>query len=328
MPVPLTPEPLLTLECVSVTFPGTLGPVAAVRDISFELKKGETLGLVGESGCGKSLTALAIMGLLPAEAGLAGTIRLKGQNLAGLPDVDYRKIRGARIAMVFQEPITALNPVMAIGGQIAEVLALHKGLGRSAAMTRAVELLDAVHIPDPHRRAGDYPHHLSGGMRQRVMIAIALAGEPDVLIADEPTTALDVTIQAQIIDLIRELQQKTGMALLFISHNLALVGQLADRVAVMYGGRIVESGPSQALFGNPLHPYTKGLLETLPDLTRRVARLPVIPGMVPELGADIPGCRFHPRCRLADETCSRHDPAAIDLGQGRMAACLKVKAHG
>jgi oligopeptide/dipeptide ABC transporter ATP-binding protein len=328
MPVSLTPEPLLALDRVSVTFRGASGPVAAVRDISFDLKKGETLGLVGESGCGKSLTALAIMGLLPSEAGLAGTINLNGQDLIGLPDVDYRKIRGARIAMVFQEPMTALNPVMTIGGQIAEVMALHQGLGRHAALNRAVELLDAVHIPDPHRRAGDYPHQLSGGMRQRVMIAIALAGSPDVLIADEPTTALDVTIQAQIIDLIRELQQKTGMALLFISHNLALVGQLANRVAVMYGGRIVESGPSGALFGNPLHPYTQGLLETLPDLTRRVTRLPVIPGMVPELGADISGCRFHPRCRLADEACHRHDPAAADLGQGRMAACLKVNSHG
>ena len=333
MRTPILPEPLLALDRVSVTFPAVLGPgvpgrVSAVREISFELRKGETLGLVGESGCGKSLTALAIMGLLPKEAGLSGAIALNGQNLVGLPDTDYRKIRGARIAMVFQEPMTALNPVMTIGAQIAEVLALHKGLGRHAALAAAIELLDAVHMPEAHRRAGDYPHQLSGGMRQRVMIAIALAGSPDVLIADEPTTALDVTIQAQIIDLIRELQQKTGMALLFISHNLALVGQLADRVAVMYGGRIVESGPAQALFGQPLHPYTQGLLETLPDLSRRVARLPVIPGMVPELGAFIPGCRFHPRCRLADDLCRVQDPATADLGQGRMAACLKVSAHG
>ncbi len=327
MRAPIMPETLLALDRVSVTFARVLGPVAAVREVSFNLKKGETLGLVGESGCGKSLTALAIMGLLPPEARLSGAISLDGQNLVQLADADYRKIRGARIAMVFQEPMTALNPVMTIGAQIAEVLTLHKGLGRKAALSTAIELLDAVHMPDPHRRAGDYPHQLSGGMRQRVMIAIALAGSPDVLIADEPTTALDVTIQAQIIDLIRELQQKTGMALLFISHNLALVGQLADRVGVMYGGRIVESGPARAIFGQPLHPYTQGLLETLPDLTRRVSRLPVIPGMVPELGAAISGCRFHPRCRLADEACSVQDPRAVDVGHGRMAACLKVSAH-
>jgi oligopeptide/dipeptide ABC transporter ATP-binding protein len=315
---------LLAVDGLNVGFSGAGGIVPIVRSISYHIIPGRTLGVVGESGCGKSMTALALMGLIPSGGGIQGSIRLKGQELVGLSDEEYRNVRGARIAMIFQEPMTALNPVMTIGEQIAEVLRLHKGMDRNAAAERAVGFLDSVHIPSASRRALDYPHQLSGGMRQRAMIAMALAGEPELLIADEPTTALDVTIQAQIVDLMLELQERTGMAIQFISHNLGLISELADRVVVMYAGVVVESAPADELFANPRHPYTIGLMATLPDLERRVERLPTIPGMVPDPRKPMAGCRFHPRCALADDQCRRAEPALGPIGAAHEVACFKV----
>ena len=297
-----------------------------VAGISYSLAPGRTLGVVGESGCGKSMTALALMGLVPAPGLVAGSIRFQGAEIVGQDTEKWRDMRGKRAAMVFQEPMTALNPVMPVGRQIAEVLVLHNGESWREAGEQAVALLDAVGIPSPRERASAYPHQFSGGQRQRAMIAMALACRPALLIADEPTTALDVTIQAQILDLMRRLQDEIGMAIQFISHNLAVISEIADEIVVMYAGRIVERAPAAALFDQPLHPYTLGLISTLPDPGRRAGRLPVIPGGVPNLATSFQGCRFADRCGRGDAGCRAAEPALEELAPGHFVACFKAGA--
>ncbi len=294
---------VLAVNGLTVDFPAVEGPRQVVAGIDFAIQAGRTLGVVGESGCGKTLSALAVMGLVPAPGRVGGSVRLEGNELLGQPPSVWRTVRGARVAMVFQEPMTALNPVMPVGRQIAEVMVLHQALSWREAGDRAVEALEAVGIPSPRQRATAYPHQLSGGMRQRVMIAMALACRPALLIADEPTTALDVTIQAQILDLMQALQDEIGMAMQFISHNLAVISEIAHEIVVMYAGRIVERAPADELFETPLHPYTLGLIATLPDPSRRTAVLPVIPGGVPDLDRAVTGCRFADRCGRADDGC-------------------------
>jgi oligopeptide/dipeptide ABC transporter ATP-binding protein len=315
---------LLEVRDLSVAFPGAEGPRRAVAGISYDLDAGHTLGVVGESGCGKTMTALALIGLVPAPGMVSGSIRFAGREIVGQPPAAWRALRGDRVAIVFQEPMTALNPVIPVGHQIAEALVLHRDLGWKAAAERAVALLDAVGIPSPRLRAAAYPHQLSGGMRQRAMIAIALTCEPQLLIADEPTTALDVTIQAQILDLLLELRERSGMAMQFISHNLAVVSAVADDILVMYAGHIVEQAPAAALFATPRHPYTQGLIATLPDPDRRAARLPVIPGGSGERAVAAPGCRFAPRCARADADCRNAEPALEAVVPGHRVACFKA----
>jgi len=280
---------------------------AAVEDVSFAVMPRQTLALVGESGCGKSMTALSIMQLVPAPAGriAGGRVVLDGVDLLGLPERALDRLRGDRMAMIFQEPMTSLNPVLTIGRQVAEPLRIHRGLGAAAARRRALALLEEVRIPSARRRLDDYPHELSGGMRQRVMIALALACEPALLLADEPTTALDVTIQAQILALLADLKARHGMAMLFITHNLGVVAQIADAVAIMYAGQIVETGPVEAIFAAPLHPYTRALFATIPRLDVAGQQLAAIPGRVPPLGQMPPGCRYRPRCALAQAGCEQ-----------------------
>ena len=285
---------------------------------------GRTLGVVGESGCGKSMTALALMGLVPAPGVVTGSIRFQGEEIVDQDAEEWQKLRGKHAAMVFQEPMTALNPVMPIGRQIAEVLVLHEEKSWREAGEQAVALLDAVGIPSPRERASAYPHQFSGGQRQRAMIAMALACRPALLIADEPTTALDVTIQAQILDLMRRLQDEIGMAIQFISHNLAVISEIADEIVVMYAGRIVERAPAAALFDQPLHPYTLGLISTLPNPGRRAERLPVIPGGVPDLATSFQGCRFADRCARGDAGCRAAEPALEELAPGHFVACFKA----
>jgi oligopeptide/dipeptide ABC transporter ATP-binding protein len=317
---------LLQVRGLSVTFPSGSGPRMVVGGIDYDIAPGRTLGVVGESGCGKSMTALAMMGLVPPPGRVAGSIRFGGQELVGQDRAHWQALRGNRIAMVFQEPMTALNPVMQVGRQVAEAIVLHQKLGWQPALDQAVDLLAAVGIPSPRARAKNYPHQLSGGQRQRAMIAMALACRPALLIADEPTTALDVTIQAQILDLILKLQDETGMALQFISHNLAVVSEIANEIIVMYAGRIVERAPAAEIFATPLHPYTEGLIATLPNPELRVDRLPVIPGGVPTLDADFVGCRFADRCRRGDASCRQAEPPLELKAQGHLAACFKVAA--
>ena len=296
---------VLAVKGMTVDFPAAEGERSGTRQvvagIDFDIHAGRTLGVVGESGCGKTLSALAVMGLVPRPGRVGGSVMLEGQEMLIQPQSVWRSVRGARVAMVFQEPMTALNPVMPVGRQIAEVMVLHQDLSWREAGARAVGALEAVGIASPKQRAGSYPHQLSGGMRQRVMIAMALACRPALLIADEPTTALDVTIQAQILDLMQALQDEIGMAMQFISHNLAVISEVAHEIVVMYAGRVVERAPAVALFENPLHPYTLGLIATLPDPSRRTAVLPVIPGGVSDLGGVAVGCRFADRCERADE---------------------------
>src|SRR5439155_25576379 len=282
----------------------------AVDGVSFHVIPGETLAIVGESGCGKSVTALSVLRLIPSPPGriVSGAIRFAGRDLLGLSEAQMREVRGNEISMIFQEPMTSLNPVLTIGHQIAETLTLHQGLDRRAALARAVEMLRLVHIPEAERRVGEYPHQLSGGMRQRVMIAMALACNPKLLIADEPTTALDVTIQAQILDLMRELKRKIGAAIVLITHDLGVVAEMAQRVVVMYAGRKVEEAAVRDLFRQPLHPYTLGLLTSVPKLGSTLTqsepeRLTEIPGSVPSLRDEIKGCPFAPRCTFASELC-------------------------
>ncbi len=294
-----------------------------VAGVDYEIRSGRTLGIVGESGCGKSVTSLALMGLVPAPGRVEGSVTFRGRELLGQSDAAWRKLRGDGIAMVFQEPMTALNPVMQVGRQIAEVLVIHRGESWRSAQSASVDLLDAVGINSPRDRARAYPHQLSGGMRQRAMIAMALACEPALLIADEPTTALDVTIQAQILDLMLDLQDRTGMAMQFISHNLAVVSEIAHEICVMYAGRVVERAPADALFDAPLHPYTQGLIATVPNPDHRVARLPVIPGGVPDLVAGR-GCRFADRCPRADAGCREAEPELAPYAPGHFAACFKA----
>ena len=303
-------ETLLEVKDLKVRLGRGPRAVRAVDGVSFDIRRGETFSLLGESGCGKSMTALAIMRLLPQPAGriVGGEVRLAGQDLLDLPEREMRRVRGGRIAMIFQEPMTSLNPVMTVGRQIGEVLALHKGLTGRAALERTRELLDAVGIPDSARRVNEYPHQLSGGMKQRVMIAMALAGEPDLLIADEPTTALDVTIQAQVLELLQSLQERFGMAILLITHDLGVVAGMVDRLAVMYAGQIVERGTRAAFFERPLHPYGRKLFDALPDMRKRDRRLTVIPGTVPPLDHEFTACRFAPRCDRRWERCEQGEP--------------------
>ncbi len=318
--------PLLEVTDLGVSFPHAGGRHRVVAGISYALAPGRTLGVVGESGCGKSVTALALVGLVPAPGHVEGSIRFDGRELVGQSHAAWRALRGADIAMVFQEPMTALNPVMTIGRQIAESLVLHRdGMGWREGEREAVGLLEAVGINAPRDRARAYPHQLSGGMRQRAVIAMALACGPRLLVADEPTTALDVTIQAQILDLLQDLQDRTGMAIQFISHNLAVVSAIAHDIIVMYAGRIVERAPVEALFAHPLHPYTQGLIATLPDPDHRVARLPVIPGSVPDLDTG-GGCRFADRCPRADAACRIAEPALVEMAPGHLVACFKAGA--
>jgi peptide/nickel transport system ATP-binding protein len=304
----------------------------AVSDVSFSIAPGEVLGLVGESGSGKSITSLAIMRLLPPQARVSGEILFAengtARNLPALPDDSMRQLRGSRIAMIFQEPMTALNPVMRVGDQVAEAVRAHGTRSRNEAAQLAVQAMADVAIPEPDRRARDYPHQLSGGMRQRVMIAMAIVNRPQLLIADEPTTALDVTIQAQILELLAELRSKFGLAMLFISHDLAVVSQVADRVAVMYAGSVVELGTKQEIFRVPAHPYTRGLLEAVPDLkTVRARPLGTIEGTVPPLHAMPPGCAFEPRCGFRVAECARELPPLVEVAQGHWARCPVLNAR-
>jgi oligopeptide/dipeptide ABC transporter ATP-binding protein len=309
--------------------PGCPHELQAVRELSFSVAPGEVLGLVGESGSGKSLTSLAIMRLLPPEARASGEILFAGSgsggNLLSLDDDSMRQLRGSRMAMIFQEPMTALNPVMRVGEQIAEAVLAHRLVPRREAMQLAIGAMNDVAIPDPAVRARDYPHQLSGGMRQRIMIAMAIVNRPQLLIADEPTTALDVTIQAQILALLNELRTKFGLAMLFISHDFAVVSQIADRVAVMYAGSLVELGAKGEVFRNPVHPYTRGLLQAVPDLTTDRGRpLETIAGTVPPLHALPAGCAFEPRCGERQPECARSQPDLIEVGSGHWARCPVV----
>jgi oligopeptide/dipeptide ABC transporter ATP-binding protein len=316
---------VLSVHGLTVDFPAPGGARRVVAGVDFSVGAGRTLGVVGESGCGKTQTALAVMGLVPRPGRVGGSVVLEGRELLGQPPAVWRDVRGARVAMVFQEPMTALNPVMPVGRQIAEVLVLHQNLSWREAGARAVDALEAVGIPSPKQRATAYPHQLSGGMRQRVMIAMALACRPALLIADEPTTALDVTIQAQILDLMQALQDEIGMAIQFISHNLAVISEIAHEIIVMYAGRVVERAPAEALFATPLHPYTLGLIATLPDPARRGAVLPVIPGGVPNMDSAVAGCRFADRCARADAGCRRAEPPLEQVAPDHWAACFKAR---
>lgn len=320
---------LLRIENLHTHFETSAGVVRAVDGVSLEIAPGETVALVGESGCGKSLTALSILRLVPPPGRIVrGRIWLDGRDLLAVSESEMRKVRGGRIAMIFQEPMTSLNPLLTIGEQIDEASRLHGGSSRDAARRRTIELLQRVGISAPQQRSRDYPHQLSGGMRQRAMIAMALAGEPELLIADEPTTALDVTIQAQILARLLEIQQRSRLALLFITHDLTVVAQIADVVGVMYAGRIVEQAPAQQLLARPQHPYTRALLRCAPRLVpgRPGEPLPVIPGEVPGASQRPPGCAFHPRCELgrADAECTSREPPLQTTGDGRACACWKV----
>ncbi|MFN2491993.1 MAG: ABC transporter ATP-binding protein [Pyrinomonadaceae bacterium] len=318
---------LLEVKNLETQFPTRAGLVRAVNGVSFHLDGGELLGLVGESGCGKSITALSIMRLIAAPGRIAGgEIIFDGKNLLTLPDSEMRAIRGDDIAMIFQDPMTSLNPVYTVGEQIAEALRLHRNLSRTAARAAAVEAMREVSIPDPARRAGDYPHQLSGGMRQRVMIAMALACDPKLLIADEPTTALDVTIQAQILELLDNLRKTRQLAVLLITHDLGVVAEVADRVAVMYTGRIVEESSVDELFARPKHPYTEGLLRSVPKLTpehvRKKERLETIEGTVPSPTALPPGCHFAPRCSYRMPRCTTEEIPLYTLQSGAQVRCV------
>ncbi len=316
---------VLAVQNLTVGFPVAGGVRNVVAGIDFSVSAGRTLGVVGESGCGKTQAALAVMGLVPMPGRVGGSVLLEGREMLGQPAAAWRSVRGARVAMVFQEPMTALNPVMQVGRQIAEVFLLHQDLSWREAGARAVDSLAAVGIPSPKQRASAYPHQLSGGMRQRVMIAMALACRPALLIADEPTTALDVTIQAQILDLMQALQDEIGMAIQFISHNLAVISEIAHEIIVMYAGRVVERAPADDLFATPLHPYTLGLIATLPDPAHRADVLPVIAGGVPNLDSAFAGCRFADRCPRGDASCRRAEPPLEEVAPNHFVACFKVR---
>lgn len=321
---------LLEIHNLKTYFPTKSGLVKAVDGVSFEIRKGEVVGLVGESGSGKSITALSVMRLIsPPGRIVSGSVLFKGENITAAPEARLREIRGNDIAMIFQDPMTSLNPVYTVGEQIAEVLRLHRGMSRREAASAAIKAMKEVAIPSPDELANDYPHQLSGGMRQRVMIAMALACEPDLLIADEPTTALDVTIQAQILDLLAELRQRRNLAILLITHDLGVVAETADRVAVMYTGRIVEQAQTADLFDDPKHPYTRGLLDSVPKInvagTVCHGRLRTIEGVVPRPTELPTGCHFAPRCRLRRPDCSNDGLPLLDLGGGRKVRCVLYK---
>ena len=322
-------EPLLKIEGLKTYFYTEDGVARAVDGVSFHIRSGETLGLVGESGCGKSVTSLSIMRLIPDPPGRigGGEIRFKDRDLLRLNEEEMRQVRGNDIAMIFQEPMTSLNPVFTCGYQIDEAVMLHQGLGRKAAREKTEEMLGRVGIPDPPQRSDEYPHQLSGGMRQRVMIAMALSCNPDLLIADEPTTALDVTIQAQILELLGQLQREFGMAVLMITHDLGVIAEVADRVAVMYAGKIVEQAEVGEIFASPLHPYTQGLLASIPKWTQERSRLHTIPGTVPDAVLFPSGCRFHPRCPQAEKICREREPDLLELEGGQLVACWMAEGY-
>jgi peptide/nickel transport system ATP-binding protein len=321
----MSTAPLLEVRDLRVTLTTPRGPADALRGISLTIERGQTLGLIGESGCGKSITALALMGLLPERARVTGSVRLDGRELIGLPEPDWCRLRGNRLAMVFQEPMSALNPLHPIGRQIAESLRLHQGLDGRSARAEALRLLQRVQLPQAERRLDAYPHQLSGGQRQRVVIAIALACGPDLLIADEPTTALDVTIQREVLDLIAQLVAEDGMALLLISHDLGVMAENVQRMLVMYGGTVIESGPTDAVFAQLAHPYTRGLFAARPRLgLPRGHRLATIPGRVPDL-IDLPdGCGFAERCPLAIAACRLAAPPELTVAPGHLARCIRL----
>jgi oligopeptide/dipeptide ABC transporter ATP-binding protein len=316
------PEELLKIDSLKTVFYTEDGMARAVDGVSFTVGRGETVGLVGESGCGKSVTALSILRLIADPPGRieSGSIIFEGRDLLGLSEKEMRKVRGNEISIVFQEPLSSLNPVFTCGEQIREAIALHQKLGRKASKNKAIEMLRLVRIPDPEKRYSSYPHQMSGGMRQRVMIAMALSCQPKLLIADEPSTALDVSVQAQIIELLDELRADMGMAVLLITHDLAVVAQMADRVVVMYAGSVVEESPVVALFDSPAHPYTKGLIDSLPKLGQDLERLPMIPGTVPDPFHVPEGCRFSDRCPERFERCVV-EPPLFDLPGGRRVRC-------
>jgi peptide/nickel transport system ATP-binding protein len=311
------------IQNLSVAF----GRSPALRGINLCVERGEAVGLVGESGCGKSVTWLAALGLLPASATVRGSVLIDGTEILGVPKARLEPVRGGRIAMIFQDPAASLNPVHRIGRQIAEALRLHRGMTGERARAEVIRLLDLVGIPDAKNRINAYPHELSGGQNQRVMIAMALAGEPELLVADEPTTALDVTIQAQILDLLTTLRRDTGMALVLISHDLGVVSETCSRIAVMYAGRIVEEAPSAQMFAHPNHPYTRGLIGALPPLSGARHRLVAIPGSVPEAAHMLQGCAFAPRCHAATDRCTEVDPVPLPLAEDHSAACIQARPY-
>ena len=318
---------LLDVQGLTTAFMTGRGEITAIEDVSFSLKEGEILGIVGESGSGKSVTALTIMGLLPRPPAriAAGKVMFQGQDLTKLSAREMQRIRGPGIAMIFQEPMTSLNPVFSIGDQIMETIRAHENLPAAALRKRAIDMLDKVGIPSAARRLDDYPHQMSGGQRQRVMIAIALACNPKLLIADEPTTALDVTIQAQILDLLMDLRDEFRMAIMIITHNMGVIAETADRVLVMYAGRVIEEAPVARVFDHPVHPYTRGLLECVPSITEDRARLIAIPGTLPDPARRPPGCRYSVRCRYAQPSCSEALPPLILEEADHWAACLRAK---
>jgi len=321
---------LLEIENLSVEFPSPRGPLPAVQELSLTLEAGETLALVGESGSGKSVTALAILDLLPPEALASGAVRFEGRDLTSASHEEWRSLRGRRMAMIFQEPMTALNPVMRVGDQVAEAVLAHDAtVSRAEARRRAIEALREVSIPEPERRWRDYPHQLSGGQRQRVMIAIAIVNRPALLIADEPTTALDVTVQAQILELLDELRLRLGLAMLFVSHDLAVVRRVSQRVAVMYAGRVVESGAVDTIFERPAHPYTRGLLASIPTLaTDRSQPLRAIEGAVPSPASIPSGCAFAPRCPLCIPACQQAMPVLAAIASGNSSSANAFPIEG
>ena len=323
-------SPLLEVRDLRTVFDTDEGTAPAVDGITFRVDEGETVGIVGESGCGKSVTALSIMRLVQSPPGriAGGHVLFAGEDLLGMDEASMRRVRGNDIAMIFQEPMTSLNPVFTIGSQIVEAIRLHRGLGKREAADAAVAMLDRVEIPEARRRFGDYPHQLSGGMRQRVMIAMALSCDPRLLIADEPTTALDVTIQAQILELLAALRKSSGMAVVLITHDLGVIAEYADRVIVMYAGRIVEQGRVADVLARPTHPYTRGLLASQPGFVEPGGKLKPIRGMVPPLTRLPTGCRFRDRCDLAVESCRTDDPSLQPLGGGHEVACPVAVAKG
>ncbi len=321
--------PLLEVSGLTTCFKTGLDgrEINAVENVSFSVRPGETLAIVGESGSGKSVTSLSVMGLLPARTGriAAGSVKFRGRELTTLDNQAMRGIRGREMSMIFQEPMTSLNPVYTIGHQIAEVIVLHQKLGYKAALEKAIEMLDLVGIPEPRKRIQNYPHQMSGGMRQRAMIAMALSCEPALLIADEPTTALDVTIQAQVLELLKDLQARIGMAMVFITHDLGVVAEVADRVCVMYAGQIVETGSAIDIFKSPAMPYTSALLKSVPRLGMGDTRLTAIPGYVPPLSRLPKGCRFWTRCAHAAEICASGQPELVDMSSGHAARCFRAQ---
>jgi len=323
--MPPEAAPILEVRDLTVEFPTSRGVVPAVVGVDLDVRPGEIVGLVGESGCGKSVTSLAILGLIAPPGRVRGEVRFAGRNLVGLPDREMAKIRGCDISMIFQEPMTSLNPVLTVGRQVSEAILIHSRVSAEAARRRGIELFELCGIPEAASRYDCYPHQLSGGLRQRAMIAMALACEPRLLVADEPTTALDVTIQAQILDLMKSLRDRIGTAILLITHDLGVVAETCDRVTVMYAGRVQERAEVFDLYDRPLHPYTQGLLRSIPGRGRRGERLYAISGTVPNLLRLPSGCRFHPRCDRATEACRENEPSLADLGGGHQVRCRLVR---